>query len=302
MESSMPSYDAIAIFVQVVRSGSFTDAAKALSTPLSTVSRKVAELEAALEVQLLDRSKRRIRLTEAGADYFELCKKGLDALALANRTLRDRQTDTAGTVTITVPPNLAEILFLEPIETFLERYGQARIRVFVSERMLDFTDDAIDLSFRVARPTRPDLVIRKLITHRHRLVAAPAYLALSPPPREPQDLREHRRLGFGFQERGSVTWSLSKGGSRQELTFEPDLALNDYAGLKAAVLRGLGIGELPGLLCRKDIEAGRLTEVLPLWRFPEITVYAVHTGSPGLSRLARLFLDIVAESLKVGRG
>ncbi|MCW1404450.1 LysR family transcriptional regulator [Novosphingobium sp. MW5] len=219
----MPSYDAIAIFVQVVRSGSFTDAAKTLSTPLSTVSRKVAELEAALEVQLLDRSKRRIRLTEAGTDYFELCKKGLDALVLANRTLRDRQTDTAGTVTTTVPPNLAEILFLEPIETSLQRYGQARIRMFVSERMLDFTDDAIDLSFRVVRPTRPDLVIRKLITHRHRLVAAPAYLAVNPLPREPRDLSGHRRLGFGFQERGSVTWPLSKSGSCQNSPLSPIL-------------------------------------------------------------------------------
>lgn len=294
----MPSYDAMAIFVQVVRSGSFTDAAKALSTPLSTVSRKVAQLEATLKVQLIDRSKRRIRLTKVGAEYFEHCKKGLDTLSFANRAIRERQTDTAGSLSITVPPNLVEILFLEAVEAFQQRYPRARVRVFVSERMLDFVDDAVDLSFRVARPTQPDLVIRSLLSHRHRLVASPGYAVANPLPQTPGDLANHRRLGFGFQTRKTVTWPLSKGSICEEVTFEPDLSINDYAALKATIARGLGIGELPGILCDSELRAGRLLEVLPDWQFPEITLYAVHTGHPGLSRLARLFLDVVGGNLK----
>lgn len=294
----MISFDAIAVFAQVARSQSFTEAASALNTPLSTVSRKVSELEASLNTRLIDRSKRQIRLTAAGVSYFDLCRKGLDTLDHANRTMQDRQSDTEGTVTITVPPNLVEILFLKAIETFQLRYPKARLRVLVSERMLDFVDDGVDVSFRVAPPKQPDLVARTLLRYRHRLVAAPSYAAVNALPRRPGDLADHRRIGFGFSNDRKVIWWLSNGAAAADVTFDPDLAINDYAAARAAILSGHGIGELPEALCKDALRNGQLTEVLPDWRFPEIKLFAVHAGNAALSKLARHFLDIAAGDLK----
>lgn len=294
----MASYDAIAIFAQVAASQSFTEAARTLGMPLSSVSRKVSELEADLNVRLIDRNKRQIRLTEAGQTYLELCRRGLDTISYANRVMTDRHSDTAGTVTITVPPNLMEVLFLEVVETFQLNYTKARVRVLVSERMLDFVDDGVDLSFRVAPPQEPDLVVKTLLRYRHRLLASPGYLAANPLPRTATDLQDHKTIGFGFHSSRDVNWRLSKRGQVEDIRFEPNLAINDYAAVRAAVLAGHGIGELPEPLCRETLLAGKLVEVLPEWSFPEIKLFAVHAGNASLSKLARLFLDAVTAKLK----
>lgn len=166
--------------------------------------------------------------------------------------------------------------------------------MLISERMLDFVDDAVDISFRVARPAAPDLVIRKLLVHRHRLCAAPSYLAVNPAPQKPDDLNAHVRLGFGFQSQDKLAWRLTRAGTTYEEPFEPTVAINDYLALKAAIELGTGIGELPGLLCKDELEKGRLVEILPGWQMPEISLYAVYASKAGLSRLARAFLDEVS--------
>lgn len=290
----MTSFDAIAIFARVAESRSFTEAARVLKMPLSSVSRKVSELEGDLNIRLIDRNKRQIRLTKAGQIYFELCRKGLDTISYANRVMTDRHSGTAGTVTITVPPNLLEVLFLEPIEAFQLHYPEARLRVRVSERMLDFVDDEVDLSFRVAPPEEPDLVVKTLLRYRHRLLAAPSYLAANPSPRTAKELQDHKTVGFGFHSSRTVSWMLSRRGQVEDTRFEPDLAINDYAAIRAAVFAGLGIGELPEPLCREALLAGQLVEVLPDWSFPVIRLFAVHAGDASLSKLARLFLDTVS--------
>ncbi|WP_269583233.1 LysR family transcriptional regulator [Roseibium sp. Sym1] len=297
----MRQLDAIAIFVEVARLESFTGAAKLLNMPLSTVSRKVADLEAELQVRLIDRSHKPLRITEAGRLYFEHASKGISALAFANQVIRGKQEGLAGKLRISVPPNLAELLFARPIDAFLCKQPQARLQVTVSERMLDFVDDNIDLSFRVARPTAPNLVIRKLLTHRHRLCAAPSYLAVHAPPRTPEELLTHTLIGFNFLSREETVWRLRKGENVFETPFVPALAVNDYLAVKTSVELGTGIGDVPGLLCQEDLVSGRLVEILPDWRMPEISLYAVHAGKTGLSKLARAFLDEVTEQLSLYR-
>ncbi|KZL06745.1 HTH-type transcriptional regulator DmlR [Pseudovibrio axinellae] len=293
----MISLDAISVFAEVARLKSFTEAARVLNVPLSTVSRKVSELETSLRVQLVDRSKRQIRLTEAGATYYDLCRKGLETLVHANRVMTDRHTDTIGTVTITVPPNLFEILFLETIETFQARHPKAKLRVFVTERILDFVEDGVDLSFRVAPPNQPDLVTRTLLRYRHRLVAAARYAAVNSLPRTPGELQHHNCIGFGFSKKRHLSWSLTKQRDIENVSFEPHLSVNDYAAIRSAILSGHGIGELPEPLCTDLIQSGQLIEVLPDWRFPEIRLFAVHAGKAGMPKLARLFLDIAAKQV-----
>ncbi len=293
----MPSLDAISIFSQVAESQSFSEAARVLDIPLSTVSRKVSQLENDLNTRLLDRSRRQIRLTSAGENYLALCKKGLETLAYANKVISDRHSDSTGTVTITIPPNLAEVLFLPAVETFQGLHPQAKVRILVSDRLLDFVDDKIDLSFRVAQPRQPDLVAKTLLKYRHRLVATPDYASLHPLPKKVAELMKHRLIGFGLAKLAQVTWTLVKKGKKERLSFEPMLAINDYAAVKAAVYAGQGIGELPTPLCTTDLQTGRLIEVLPDWRLPEVKLYAVYAEKNSLSQLARYFLDITEQQM-----
>ncbi|WP_417280822.1 substrate binding domain-containing protein [Celeribacter sp.] len=168
----------------------------------------------------------------------------------------------------------------------------------ISERLLDFVDDGVDLSFRVAPPEQPNLVTRTLLRYRHRLLAAPGYVAANPLPRAAAELKDHKTIGFGFHSSYEVNWSLSRQGRTDEIRFEPHLTINDYDAIRAAVLAGHGIGELPEPLCRDALLTGQLVEVLPEWSFPEIKLFAVHAGNASLSKLARLFLDTVIARLK----
>jgi DNA-binding transcriptional LysR family regulator len=291
------NFNAMAVFVEIVQAGSFTGAAKKLTMPLSTVSRKLSELETDLQVRLLDRSKKTLRLTDAGALYFDHCRRGLEAFNFANRVVEERQTQASGLLRITVPPNLMEKLFLPVIDVFRRRYPNADIAVFVSERMLDFDADPIDLSFRVGPVSEPDLVVRKLATYRHVLVASPTYLADRPAPVSPSDLLQHDLLGFGFRGTPDIVWSLSKNGADEQVAFRPALAVNDYSALHEAAALGLGIGELPPILCRDAIRRRTLVPLLPDWKFEETDLIAVHTGARSISHPARLFLDACVEHI-----
>ncbi len=285
----MTDYSAMAVFVEVVQAGSFAGAARQLSMPLSTVSRKISTLEADLQVRLLERSKKRLLLTEAGALYFDHCRRGVEAFSAANRALEERQTKASGLLRITVPPNLVEHLLLPVIDAFRMDHPNAHVAVHVSERMVDLRADPFDLSFRVGPVADPDLVVRKLASYRHVLVAAPAYLSNRPAPQHPTDLVEHDLLAFGFGGSGAMSWSLRRRGKQERVVFQPAIAINDYAALAEAVSLGLGIGELPPILCREALRRRTLIAPLDDWLFPDVDLLAVHTGT--LSRLARLFLD-----------
>jgi DNA-binding transcriptional LysR family regulator len=130
------------------------------------------------------------------------------------------------------------------------------------------------------------------------LLASPAYIAAHPGSYTPSELENYNTIGFGFHSSRQITWSLSYKEQTEDIVFEPSLAINDYGAVRAALLSGKGIGELPEPLCRDDIRTGKLIEVLPGWRFPKIKFYAVHSGNASLSKLARLFLDIVFVKLK----
>lgn len=295
----MRDLNAMAVFAEVVKAGSFSAAAENLSMTLSTVSRKVARLESDLSVKLLERTTRKLRLTEIGSRYYEGCLRGLEGLRAANALVDELQSEVSGKLRISVPPNLAEDLFVPAIGRFQHRYPEAFIQVFVTERILDFVDDEVDLSFRVGLWPDSSLVTRKLAAYRHRLVASPSYLSERGMPALPGELKAHTLIGFGFWSKPDLQWKLTRKKESTTVSFIPNISFNDYAALQSALIRGLGIGELPSILCQGALEKRALVEVLPEWQFPEIELRAVHTGSKNLPRLVRLFLDMCAEHIQM---
>ncbi len=293
----MRDLNAMAVFAQVAQSGSFSAASRHLGMPLSTVSRKVSDLEASLKVKLLERSTRSLRLTEIGAVYLDHCRQGMAAFNTANLLVEDRQAEVSGVLRISIPPSLAESFFVPIIGLYQSRYPKAKVAVLITERIVDRIEDGVDLSFRAGPMADTSLIARKLVRYRHVLVAAPAYLAEHDAPRCPSDLTKHRLIAFSFWRQSNKRWTLSNGKKQQTVTFEPHVSFNDYAAVHRSVVLGQGLAEVPHILCGESLSDGALVEVLPKWRFQDIDLQAVHTGTKNMSRLVRLFLDTCSEHI-----
>ncbi len=298
----MRDLTAMALLVHVAERGSFTAAARHLGEPLSTISRRIAELEKSLGVRLLERTTRSLRLTDIGQNYYEHCRRGLEEFDSANLLIENRLTDVSGLLRISLPPNVAEDLFMPVIDRFQATYPRARILVLVTDRHVDFVADSIDLAFRVGPISTPSLTVRRIARYRHRLVASPDYLADRLMPKNPPDLTSHRLIAFGAQN-GPVNWQLNELGSQDKgqteaVSFEPSLTVNDYRAVISAVERGMGIAEVPEIFCQTALAEARLVPVLSGWGFAPVSLSALHTGTRSMSRLVRLFLDLCVDHFR----
>ena len=252
----------MALFVKVVENNSFSKAAKREGVPVSTISRKISQLEKSLGVRLLERSTRHMRTTEIGQDYYERCRSGLEEFEAANLLIDDRQSDVSGTLRISVPPNLSDLIVVPLAAGFQALYPHVVFRVLVTDRRVHLIEDGIDLAMRVGELDDSSLVARRLMRYRHLLVATPEYLEKAGPPKHPQDLNDHPLIAFSpwF---GEPVWPLTDGNKTEKVLVKSGLSINDYNGVQRAVLDGSGIGEIPSIVCGKQLEAGRLVEVMP---------------------------------------
>ncbi len=295
----MPMIDrnAMALFVKVVENHSFSKTAQRESVPVSTVSRKISELEKALGVRLLERSTRKLRMTEVGQDYYDRCRRGLEEFEAANLLISDRQSEVAGTLRISVPPSISDVMVAPLVAGFQALYPSVVFRVLVTDRHVHLIEDGIDLAMRVGELDDSNLVARRLIRYRHLLVASPEYLEKAGQPQHPQDLNDYPLIAFSpwF---GEPVWSLSDGEKVEKVLLNSGFSINDYNGVQRAVLDGSGIGEIPSVVCGQLIEAGRLVEVMPNWHFEPVTISAVYSARLNLSRVVRLFKDFCVERIE----
>jgi DNA-binding transcriptional LysR family regulator len=289
--------NAMALFVKVVENHSFSKTAQRESVPVSTVSRKISELEKALGVRLLERSTRKLRMTEVGQDYYERCRRGLEEFEAANLLISDRQSEVAGTLRISVPPSISDVMVAPLVAGFQALYPNVVFRVLVTDRHVHLIEDGIDLAMRVGELDDSNLVARRLIRYRHMLVASPGYLEKAGEPKDPQDLHDYPLIAFSpwF---GEPVWTLSNGKKVEKVLVNSGFSINDYNGVQRAVLDGSGIGEIPSVVCGEQIEAGRLVEVMPNWHFEPVTISAVYSTRLNLSRVVRLFKDFCVERIE----
>ncbi len=297
----MQDFAAMAYFVHVVEQGGFSAAARHLSEPLSTISRRVAELEQSLGVRLLERSTRKVRLTDIGETYFDYCRRGLQEFDAGTLALRERQSDVSGLLRLTVPPSLVEPFFLPAVVAFQSLYPNARVAILSTERYVDLLHERIDVAFRISPLKDSQMTIRRIASYASYLVAAPSYLQGRPPIAAPADLPSHRIVAFEGRP-GPMTWSLTlRSAAKPDDTaaFElvPHLSMNDFTGVLAAAISGCGIARIPSILCASHLSEGRLSRVLAGWTFDPVTISAVTPGTRNMSRLNRLFLDHCAATL-----
>ena len=276
----MPDLNALIVFAKVVETRSFSEAARRLGMPVSTVSRRVAELEDQLGIRLLERSTRHLRLTDVGAEVFEQAQRCADLNEAVEGIVSNQMSDVAGLLRLSAPPSISDTLLAPLIGAFQAAHPNVRVQVLVTDRFVDHIAEGVDLVFRLGALKDSTLVARKILTYRHQLVASPAYFAQRKPPKTPQDLLDHRLLAFAhWQPEDSWTFTLAGGGRREKLAFRPFLSMNDYTGLAAALVAGVGIGDLPPVVQPDLLRDGRLIEVMPEWRFRTLDLSVVHLSN-----------------------
>lgn len=286
-------------FAEVVERGGFAAAGRALGIPKSRLSRRVSELEATLGVRLLQRTTRRLSLTEVGEAYLRHCQAMRESAQAAADTVAQVQTEPRGTIRVSCPVTLAQTVVAELMPAFLERHPLVRLEMMVSNRVVNLVEEGVDVALRV-RPTLDDsgsMVVKRLDQALQVLVASPALLQRQGTPTTLEDLARMDSVAMSAPD-GRASWHLvGPGGAQQVVQHQPRYVADDLLTLKFAALAGTGVCWLPDYMCHEEIREGRLVRVMPDWAPAPAIVHAVFPSRRGLSPAVRRFLDYLGETV-----
>jgi len=276
------------VFARVVQAGSFSKAAAELGMPKSTVSRKVSELEERLSSRLLQRTTRKLSLTDVGRTYYDYCARIASEIEDAERAVSSLQAAPRGLLRVTAPVNAA---FLGPIVSdYLRRYPEVQLELLCTGRSVDLVEERFDLGIRAGTLADSSLIGRSLGSVKWFLVATSAYLKKQGRPRSPEDLKKHDCLLFGVGLAG-VGVTLESGDNSVHVALSPRMLVSDMDILRAAVADSRGIGLLPAFQCVEELRARRFERVLRVWNAPPTPVQVVYPSTRHLSPKVKSFVE-----------
>jgi DNA-binding transcriptional LysR family regulator len=289
----MDPLDGIAAFARVVDSGSFSAAARRLNLSKSAISAHVQRLEERLGVRLLNRTTRRLSVTEAGAAYYRHCARILAEAEAAEQAASALQREPRGTLRISAPDSFGWMHVAPTIPAFLKRYPDLAVDIKSSPAYVNLVDEGLDLAIRIGILEDSALVVRKLAPSRVIFCAAPAYLEQRGMPRVPDDLASHNCLCADLPAWGDE-WRLVGKRGEVRVPVSGSVRSNNAEMLRAATLDGIGIAALPIWAVAEQLRRGMLQRVLTAWEVPVSTIYAVYPGNRLMSMKVRAFVDHLA--------
>lgn len=284
-------------FAEVVERGGFAAAGRHLGIPKSKLSRRVAELETRLGVRLLQRTTRKLSVTEVGEVYLRHCIAMRDAAEAAAEAVEQVQTEPRGTIRIACPVTLAQHTVGPIMALFLARHPHVKVDMRISNRVVDLVEEGVDVALRV-RGTLDDsgsLVVKKLGESATVLVASPLQLERQGKPTSIDDLARMDTISMTAVDGRATLLLLGPGGAKHTLMHQPRYVADDLLTLKFAALQGTGMCFLPDYMCRREVEQGRLVHVLPGWAPPRGIFHAVYPSRRGMVPAVRRFLDFLGE-------
>jgi DNA-binding transcriptional LysR family regulator len=281
----------ILVFTRVVQAGSFTTAAAELGMPKSSVSRKVSDLEDRLKTRLLQRTTRKLSLTDVGRTYFDYCVRIVSEIESAERAVSSLQDVPRGLLRVTT---LINATFLGPIVSdYMQRYPEVQVELFSTGRRVDLVEERYDLGIRAGALPDSSLIARSLGSVSWFFVATPGYLKKHGRPRSPEDLKTHDCVFFGSGT-STMTVRLFQGDDEPlQLSVPARLMVSDNDILLAATRAGVGIGLLPAFLCLSDMRTRQLEQVLREWTVPVTPVHVVYPGARHISPKVKSFVDFL---------
>lgn len=286
----MDKLRAMEIFVQIVEAGSLTAAAETLGTSLTSIVRSLATLESALKTRLLNRTTRRIALTDEGRDYFERCRRVLAEVEEAEGALSARQATPAGKLAITAPVMFGRRHVGAVFTDFLAAYPDIRGELLLFDRVVDLLDEGIDVAIRIGHLRDSSLIAIPLGATRRVICASPDYLQRAGTPEQPEDLARHRCLQFIGLASGSE-WLFSTDKKTTRVTINSALATNQIDTALDACIKGLGCGIFLDYQVRESLAAGSLRRILQAFEPEPLPIQIVYPHARLLSSRVRVFVD-----------
>jgi DNA-binding transcriptional LysR family regulator len=287
----------VLLFVEIVRAGSFAEAARRLGMPANTVSRHIRQLEAELDSRLLHRSTRKLTLTAAGQAFFDRCAPSIAELSQAGQELDDENRLPGGLVRVAAPAGFFDLFPVEWVAEFLATHPRARMEFVLDDAKADLVGESIDVAFRAGSLMVDSSVGRKLLETRFTLVASPSYLAARGMPEELDSLSEHDCLPLSNRS-GPVTWRLDGRDGLVEVRVSGRFRANTARAVLQAAVAGMGIALLPAPLTGADLDAGRLVNVLPHYRQKGASLYAVFLSRRQVPRAVSAFVEFTAQKFQ----
>jgi LysR family transcriptional regulator, regulator for bpeEF and oprC len=288
----MDKLAAMATFVKVIETGSFTKAADVLDLPKARVSQRVVDLERDLGVRLLNRTTRSLKLTEDGAAYFEKCLLLLQLLEELEGAIKGDARQPRGRLRVEALASVARWLIAPRLADFRARHPHIELRLGSSDRISHLLEDGIDCAIRGGDMDDSSLVARRLGGVKLGLYAAPGFLRSIGPLRRPEDLQTlHRLSWFGGRKRSPLTWTLMSGHRTVELDSGEGTHFDDPEVALAACIGGGGVCPGAPFAVAQAVRLGELVPVLEQWNFPERAVHVVYPSARHLSARVRCFID-----------
>lgn len=290
----MDRLDDMLAFIKVVDTKSFTAAADRLNLSKSVVSRRIGELENRLGARLLNRTTRKLSLTEVGQAYYERCTRILNDLEEAEQAVADLHAAPRGKLRLNAPVSFGVTHLAPAIAEFLERHPSIEIDMDLNDRYVDLIDEGYDVAVRVGKLRDSTLIARRLAPARRVVCASPAYLEKHGTPQVPEDLINHNCLIY-TNVPVAEQWQFKVDGEIRSVRVSGPIRSNNGDLLREAALAGLGIILTPTFLCGESLSSGSLKWMLSDYVFSDISVNAVYPHNRHLSPKVRVFVDFLAK-------
>lgn len=291
------------LFARIVECGSLSQAAERLQLPKSTVSRRLTLLEARLGERLLQRTTRKLVLTEFGGSLLEHARKVAEETEAAGALAQHRQQAPNGLLRVSMPADFANSHLIRLLPDFLKKYPAISIDLDLSPRRVDLVAEGFDVAIRMgALPDDASLAARRVVLSTWGLFASPHYTGLHGLPEHPDDLFRHDLLSLPRAVNGLARWKLSRG----KTTWERDVPIKTRANspelLTKLATAGLGVATCTEEFAAPHVKKGELVRILPDWSFPESTGWAVFPGRRLMPAKTRVFLDMLEENFNATEG
>ena len=288
----LDNLSAMASFARVVDEGSFSRAATRLGLSKSAVSKQVARLEDRLGTRLLNRSTRRLSLTEAGTRLYERCQRIIAEAEAAEAEAGSLQTDPSGLLRVTTGVSFGQLHLARHLPALLDRHPGLSIDLVLNDRVVDMVEEGYDVALRIGRLADSSLIARRLAPVRRILAASPAYLERHGVPGCARDLQQHACLGYSLSPNGTV-WTLDGVHNHR---FQPRVFANNGDSLSAMAAAGLGIVHMPTFILARYMRRGELVRVLPDHELQPAALYTVYPPGRPLAAKVRAFIDFAVET------
>ena len=285
-------WEGVTEFVAVAETESFTAASKRLGISTAQVSRQVSALENRLNTKLFYRTTRKVSLTEEGNVYYQHCRQVLDGLEDAERAISNLRGTPQGLIKLTAPVTYGEKYIMPLVNDFMLQYPEVEVTIDMTNRQVDLVEGSFDLAIRLGRLTSSSMMAKRLTSRTMYVCASPEYLQKYGIPHSLSELRQHNCLIGNYDH-----WRFQESGKEKSIRVSGTLNCNSGYGLRDAVIKGIGLAQLPDYYIDKDLELGAIVPILTNYQEPDEGIWALYPHNRHLSPKVRMLVDYLAEQL-----